>query len=383
MPLNLRGREVSVGAYIQRITTFIRGGIIVYVTLATTTIATYVIPPSETCKSCFSFGALTYLFDILTIIYTLGGIHFFCLVTDGMIRLFGGTHVDILTLICVAFVNSVLVTGSVTLLAFLPLNCCILSAASGQRCVTFAFVVRALTTGLNNVLAPFNGPRGLFLCAGCYVPSKRFLTVVLPPFLVSVALVALYYIIFIGPRPLQLPDRQIRLPVGQIVFCLFLFTVTVLVIFHNMPCLLNAKLIFISVFFTSHGTLGQISCNLLLAFIFFFVFTNGVTHVPTIQRLFSFLLDGDALLFDITSYRIVDGIPSTVLLSRFASGCTSLLIKIGVNNINALISSLTDLVALQRCSRHGPNGAKQCVLLFSTFGNSFLVLLATVVLIVH
>ncbi len=133
----------------------------------------------------------------------------------------------------------------------------------------------------------------------------------------------------------------------------------------------------VTLVFVSGATLGTISCPLLLAFIFFFVFTKGVTQVRTIHRFFSFLLAGDALVFSILSYRVVDGIPSTILLSRFARGCTSLLVNMGVNKTNALVTSLTDLVAFERCTARGPGGFGRCVVAFSTFGFKFLTILAT------
>ncbi len=215
---------------------FLGGGVIVATTFVTTTLASLVVLPSGRCLKCFSFGALAYLFYILTIMYTLGGIEFFCVLTEGVIRTNKGVQDYILVLICVAFVNSVLVTGSVTLLAFLPLKCCILSAAGRRGCVRVAFVLRGVTTGLNNVLAPFNGPRGLCLCSCFGVSGLRFVKVVTPYFLITVVLVALYYVVFVGPRGIVLRGREIGLPPTGAIACLLLFTLDVTVIFHKVPC---------------------------------------------------------------------------------------------------------------------------------------------------
>lgn len=164
-----------------------------------------------------------------------------------------------------------------------------------------------------------------------------------------------------------------RLGVRCLTTCLVLFAVYLLAITHVVPCRVPLMLILVCVLLEGERGVDEISCSLLTAFVTLFVFVNGLKEVPRFDDFLREVVTKERALATILTDRVVDGIPTTLLLSNFASGCQTLVIKAGVKNLNALVTSVTDLVDFGCVTGRGEGLEKGCLKVFATSGVVFVV----------
>lgn len=173
------------------------------ITSVLTLISYFVIPPSTSCGSCIRVDAVDRLDYLVLIIYNFRHVNIFHVVNSELLRRIGATHKLIVALVTVACFSTVLVAGSITLIAFIPFTVTILVVTGVRSGTILINTLVAVNTGINDVLAPVNGTRGLCLGTLANVPTSRVVNVVTPcSTATTIVLIVVDYIIFNG-RPIS------------------------------------------------------------------------------------------------------------------------------------------------------------------------------------
>lgn len=142
---------------------------------------------------------------------------------------------SILALVYITFIGSMLIANDMALLTFLPLGYFVLTTTGKERHMAFTFIMQNIAANLGGMLTPFGNPQNLYLYTKFNIPNGEFITIMAPPFVLSVALITLCCIVFIKPEPLDIPDGEDKLPPARTALYLCLFALAIAIVFRGIP----------------------------------------------------------------------------------------------------------------------------------------------------
>ena len=201
------------------ITAFIKKNAVMLTALAAAVITSFIIPVDKAYISYFDFKTLTCLFCVLAVVCALKNINFFYMLAKNIVRLFKNTRMSVLVLVYITFIGSMLIANDMALLTFLPLGYLVLTVSEKQKYMAFTFVMQNIAANLGGMLTPFGNPQNLYLYSKYNISVAEFTKIMLPPFILSVALITVCCIIFVKPEALSLPAEKTVLSPGRSLIC--------------------------------------------------------------------------------------------------------------------------------------------------------------------
>ena len=345
-------------------------------------ITSFIVPPDAAYLDYFDWKTLTCLFCVLAVVCALKNIFFFTVLAEKIVALFKNTRASILALAYITFLGSMLIANDMALLTFLPLGYFVLSSTGKTKYMAFTFIMQNIAANLGGMLTPFGNPQNLYLYTKFTIPTGEFVATMLPPFLISVALITLSCFVFVKKETLEIETRDIQLPKWRTVIYALLFTLSIVIVFRLIPFVVGLIVIPIALLIMDRKALEDVDYGLLFTFVAFFVFSGNMSRIPFIQNLFGGLLQKNTLLVSICSCQIISNVPSAILLSQFTGNYTELLLGVNIGGVGTLISSLASLITFREYSKHNPDKVKRYILLFSAFNFGFLFLLTGVQMLI-
>ena len=342
----------------------------------------FIVPPDAAYLDYFDWKTLTCLFCVLAVVCALKNIFFFTVLAEKIVALFKNTRASILALAYITFLGSMLIANDMALLTFLPLGYFVLSSTGKTKYMAFTFIMQNIAANLGGMLTPFGNPQNLYLYTKFTIPTGEFVATMLPPFLISVALITLSCFVFVKKETLEIETRDIQLPKWRTVIYALLFTLSIVIVFRIIPFVVGLIVIPIALLIMDRKALKDVDYGLLFTFVAFFVFSGNMSRIPFIQNLFGGLLQKNTLLVSICSCQIISNVPSAILLSQFTGNYTELLLGVNIGGVGTLISSLASLITFREYSKHNPDKVKRYILLFSAFNFGFLFLLTGVQMLI-
>ena len=207
------------------------------------------------------------------------------------------------------------------------------------------------------------------------IPTTEFISTMLPPFLISVALLTLCCFLFVKKESLQITQKKIQLPLARTIVYGLLFMLSIIIVFRVIPFWIGLIVIIVALLFLDRKALHDVDYGLLLTFVAFFIFSGNMSRIPLVQSLMSSLLEQNTLLVSILSCQVISNVPTAILLSQFTGNYTELLLGVNIGGVGTLISSLASLITFRTYMQHNPGKAKEYILEFSAFNFGFLLLL--------
>ena len=338
-------------------------------------VTSIIIPPDAAYLDYFDWKTLTCLFCVLAVVCALKNISFFTVLAEKIVALFKNTRASILALVYITFLGSMLIANDMALLTFLPLGYFVLSSTGKTKYMAFTFIMQNIAANLGGMLTPFGNPQNLYLYTKFNIPTGEFVATMLPPFLISVALITVSCLLFVKKEPLEIESKKITLPKWRTVIYALLFTLSIVIVFRVIPFVVGLIVIPVALFFLDRKALKDVDYCLLFTFVAFFIFAGNMSRITLVQNLFEGLLNKSTLLVSICSCQIISNVPSAILLSQFTRNYTELLLGVNIGGVGTLISSLASLITFREYSKHNPDKVKRYILQFSAFNFAFLFLL--------
>lgn len=268
-----------------------------------------------------------------------------------------------------------LIANDMALLTFLPLGYFVLTTTGKERHMAFTFIMQNIAANLGGMLTPFGNPQNLYLYTKFNIPNGEFITIMAPPFVLSVALITLCCIIFIKPEPLDIPDGEDKLPPARTALYLCLFALAIAIVFRGIPYWIGLIVIPAVLLFADRKALAAVDYPLLFTFVFFFIFSGNMARIGAVREFFSVLMEKSTLLFSVLSCQCISNVPSAILLSQFTDNYPDLLVGVNIGGVGTLIASLASLITFREYCRHNPGKAGYYVRTFSLFNFGFLIIL--------
>lgn len=338
-------------------------------------ITSIIIPPDREYIQYFDFKTLTCLFCVLAVVSALKDINFFYLIARKIAHVFKTTRRAITAIVYITFIGSMLIANDMALLTFLPLGALVLTSTKKEKYMAFCFIMQNIAANLGGMLTPFGNPQNLYLYSTFNIPNGEFLSIMAPPFILSVALITLCCIIFVKNEEIEISDEKIELDKVKTSLLLILFAYSIVIVFRLIPYYTGLIVIPLALLFIDRKALLKVDYPLLLTFVFFFIFAGNMGRISAVRSFFSYFLDKDTLIFSALSCQVISNVPSAILLSEFTSSYAPLLLGVNIGGVGTLISSLASLITFREYSHRYPEKRKAYIEEFSLFNFAFLIIL--------
>lgn len=362
-------------SFFASVKNFIKKNTVMTVALTAAVITSFIVPIDREYIGYFDFKTLTCLFFVLAVVCALKNIRFFYILAKRIVRIFKNTRMSILALVYITFIGSMLIANDMALLTFLPLGYFVLTTTGKERHMAFTFIMQNIAANLGGMLTPFGNPQNLYLYTKFNIPNGEFITIMAPPFALSVALITLCCIVFIKPEPLDIPDGEDKLPPVRTALYLCLFALAIAIVFRGIPYWIGLIVIPAVLLFADRKALAAVDYPLLFTFVFFFIFSGNMARIGAVREFFSVLMEKSTLLFSVLSCQCISNVPSAILLSQFTDNYPDLLVGVNIGGVGTLIASLASLITFREYCRHNPGKAGYYVRTFSLFNFGFLIIL--------
>ena len=356
----------------SKTTEFIKKNTVLCIAFFAALITSMIIKPGEEYIGYFDFKTLTCLFCVLAVVCALRNVNFFYILAQKIVHKFKTTRACIIALVYITFIGSMLIANDMALLTFLPLGYYVLSTTDKGNYMSFTFIMQNIAANLGGMLTPFGNPQNLYLYSKFNIPDGEFILIMLPPFILSVALITLCCFVFVKPEPLELEEDGYKTPIPRLIVYLILFALSILIVFRGIPYVVGLIVIPLALLFLDRRALLNVDYGLLLTFCFFFVFSGNMGRIEAVREFFSMLLEKSTLLVSALSCQVISNVPSAILLSQFTDNYRELLLGVNIGGTGTLIASLASLITFRSYTSVNPGKAGSYILKFSAFNFAFL-----------
>ena len=182
---------------------FVHKNVVMCIALLAAAVTSILVPPDREYLGYFDVKTLTCLFCVLAVVCALKNVNFFYLLARKVVELFKNARMSVLVLVYITFIGSMLIANDMALLTFLPLGYLVLSATGKEKYMAFTFIMQNIAANLGGMLTPFGNPQNLYLYSKYEIPTGEFMAIMLPPFLLSIALITLSCLVFVKAEPLS------------------------------------------------------------------------------------------------------------------------------------------------------------------------------------
>ena len=354
---------------------FIKKNVVFCIAALVALVTAFFVPPDSEYLGYFDWKTLSCLFLTLAVVCALRNIKFFTILARKLVTLSGNLRSLFLLLIVITFVGSMIIANDMALITFLPLGYFALSVTHLEKYMAYLFVLQNVSANLGGMLTPFGNPQNLYLYSYFNIPTGEFCLIMLPAFLIAVALLMLACLPI---KPIKFSiDEEFgeKLNVKKTILYLVLFALSILIVFRIIPFILGLIIIPIILFFVDRDSLKMVDYALLGTFFFFFIFAGNLSRIDAVNSLISSLLQKDTLIVSALSCQLISNVPSAILLSRFTSDYGALLLGVNIGGTGTLIASLASLITFSEFKILHPEQTKKYIAIFTAVNVAFLVIL--------
>ena len=357
------------------VVTFSKKNVVMLIACLCAIVTCFFVPPDAKYIEYFDLKTLSCLFLVLAVVCALKNIRFFFTIARKIVEIFKNTRLCILALLYITFIGSMLIANDMALLTFLPLGYLALKETGKEKYMAYTFIMQNISANLGGMLTPFGNPQNLYLYSKFAIDNLEFMGIMLPPFVLSVALITLCTLVFVKKEEIKIEGDRVSLPPVKTIIYLLLFALSIVIVFRGVPYQIGLVIIPIVLLFMDRRALLKVDYPLLLTFAFFFIFSGNMARIDAVRLLFENFLQLDTMIATAISCQFISNVPSAILLSQFTTDYQGLLLGVNIGGVGTLISSLASLITLREYASHNPQGVKRYIVKFSIFNFSFLLIL--------
>ena len=310
-----------------------RANAMLLISLLLAAVTAFFVPPDAQYLGYYDLKTLACLFSVLAVVAALRDLNIFAALSQRLVRTFGSVRSVAAMLIIITMLGSMLLTNDTALLTFLPLSWFVMHSTGQDKHIPLLFVLQNCAANLCGMLTPFGNPQNLYLFSYYNIPTSEFLSIMLPPFVMSTVLILLCCFAFPRTR-LSVPDAAVSV----------------------------------------NGRRAAVY-GLLATFAAFFTFSGNLSRMEAVHALFARLLSHGAMLVSALTSQVISNVPAAILLSRFTDDYRGLLVGVNIGGAGTLVASLASLITFREYTRHAPGNSGRFLALFSAVSFAFLAVL--------
>ena len=370
-------KALDIKTVFSKIILFIKKNPVLTIAFFAAAVTCFFVPPDKGYIDYFDFKTLTCLFCVLAVVCALKNIDFFYVLARKIVELFRNARLAVLALVYITFIGSMLIANDMALLTFLPLGYFVLHSTHKEKYMAFTFIMQNIAANLGGMLTPFGNPQNLYLYSKFNIPTGEFVAIMLPPFLLAIALITVCCVVFVKPEALRLSSKKVYLSPRRTGVYLALFALAILIVFRGIPYWIGLLIIPAAIGVLDYKALKAVDYGLLFTFVFFFIFSGNLSRIDAVREIFSSLLERNTLIVSVTSCQVISNVPTAILLSQFTENYADLLVGVNIGGVGTLISSLASLITFREYNRVTEGKTLSYIGEFSLFNFGFLIILTS------
>jgi len=358
-----------------KIITFVKTHAVVLIAWAIAAASVIFVPIDGEYINYFDFSTLACLFLTLLVVGAFSGIKTFEIISRKIVMKLKNTRRLVMAVVFITYTGSMILANDMALITFLPLGWLCLKKSDKTRYTAFTFIMQNVAANLGGMLTPFGNPQNLYLFSHFGIPAGEFMLTMLPPFLLSLALIVACCF-FVKREPLELKNEEVYAfrPARTAVYSV-LFAVSVLAVFRVFPWYYALAGVSIAVLIADHKAFAKVSYSLLLTFCAFFIISGNVARIEAVRTFLEKLTARNTLLSATLSCQVISNVPTAVLLSRFVADYAELLVAVNIGGVGTLVASLASLITFGKYREAEPAKTRFYLGLFSAINFGFLAVL--------
>ncbi len=330
---------------------FMREHVVLTISAVAALVTVFIVPPDIAYLGYIDWTAIGCLFCVLAVANAFRFLGTFDRAARLTLEHLSTVRSVVAALVLTTALLSMVATNDMALIVMLPLSAMTLVKAGWHRTIPLAFTMQSIAANLCGMVVPFGNPQNLYLYSFYGLGLGAFLETMLPPFLLSVCLIAGALGLLLrraqeGPAPMKAPSK---LPLGRRRLCAYtaLLGLTLLAVFRVIPAFAVAVIIVGVLLYADRRALKAVDWALLLTFVCFFIFSGNVARMPLVSNWLTDAVTGHELLVSAGLSQIISNVPAAVLLSHFTGEWQALLVGVNIGGAGTLVGSLASLIALQ------------------------------------
>ena len=331
---------------IRKSLAFLYGDPILFAAFVLALISTLFVHPSKNYVTYLDLRVLSLLFSMMLVVAGFQRAGIFGCVIAYLFKFVHTTRMLIFVFVGVCFFGSMLITNDVALITFVPLCIITLTQTEKGKLLIPVIVLQTIAANLGSMLTPLGNPQNLFLYSAFNMTMGQFLkTMAIPSAISFLLLVAAILLI---------PSEQIEPPAKQqgadmvgkkaALWCV-LFFVCLLAVLRILPYSIVLVIVLVGAVLFERKTLLWVDYGLLLTFIFLFVFIGNMKNIPIVSDTLSRLVDTRELAVAILLSQVISNVPAAMLLSKFTTNYSALLIGVNLGGLGTLIASMASVIS--------------------------------------
>lgn len=356
----------------------LKSNIVLIIAIIAAAVTCFFVPFDSEYAGYFDWRTLSCLFCTLAVVAAFKNIRFFVWLADIIVRRFKNVRNVVIALVFVTYFGSMIMANDMALVTFLPLGYFVLQSCDNKKYMAFTFIMQNIAANLGGMLTPFGNPQNLYLYSYFSIGAAEFFKIMALPFAAAFVLIFVTCF-FVKPEKVVVATKKKPTPpVWRIVAYSLLFIVSVMIVFRIFPYYWGLLAVFVALLLLDFRSILKVDYGLLLTFCAFFVFSGNMARIQPVQEFFGMLMQKDPLAFGILSCQVISNVPSAVLLSKFTTDYSKLLVAVNLGGLGTPIASLASLITLNTYRKLMPGDTKKYVLLFLALNFGFLALLTGV-----
>ena len=329
----------------------------------------------------FDLSTLATLFCTLAVVSAFKDIHFFTWLAKKIVVKFGNLRNTVFALVFVTYFGSMIMANDMALITFLPLGYIALESCNRRDKMPIVFVMQNVAANLGGMLTPFGNPQNIYLYGFYEITTAEFFKIMALPCGVALLLIV-GVCLFIKKDKIQLYTEQETTPsIWRSILYAVLFVLSVLIVFDVLPWYIVFAVVVVAMLALDYKSLAKVDYGLLITFTAFFVFSGNIARIEALHDLLSQIVSASPLLVGVASCQFISNVPTAVLLSKFTTDYSNLLVAVNIGGLGTPIASLASLITLNEFKKHNPTATKRYLAVFFAINFSFLTVLVGVQLI--
>ena len=355
----------------MRILSWCKANAVLSISLLAALITACIVPPDRDYAGYYDIKTLVCLFSVLAVVGALRDMQVFAALSQRMVRTFRTVRSVCTALVIVTMFGSMLLTNDTALLTFLPLSWFVLQATGQEKHAAMLFILQNCAASLCGMITPFGNPQNLYLFNHYTIPNGEFLTIMLPPFLLSTALI-LACCLLIPRETLTVPAQETPVDKRRCIVYGVLFCTAAAMVLRGIPYWLGLAAITAALLVLDRRALLGVDWGLLVTFAAFFTFSGNMARIEPVRTLFRQLLAHGAMPVAALTSQVISNVPAAVLLSRFTDDYRGLLVGVNIGGAGTLVASLASLITFREYTKHVKGQTGRFMVLFSAISFGFL-----------
>lgn len=331
----------------QTLVQFLRSQTVLVVSAMLALVSCFFVPPSLAYVSYVDWRVLGLLFSLMAVVAGLRTAGTFRVLTEFLLRKVSSMRVIALLLVLLCFGFSMFLTNDVTLITLVPFTLLVFRQMTGsEKALVHTLVLETLAANLGSMLTPIGNPQNLYLYSQYDLSLAVFFRTMAPYTALSLVLLILLTLVMVPGGAASLSEGSSFHSFHRKTF--FVYAALFLLCLLSVARVLDWRVLLVAVLavvvLENYRLLRMVDYSLLLTFVFFFVFIGNVGSLPDVREFLENAVGGREVETGILASQIISNVPAALLLSKFTTDGTGLLVGVNLGGLGTLIASMASLI---------------------------------------